>query len=135
MPRETNAWAAAREALAPFGMLHRIENRLGAGTPDVLYCLMSVTGLIETKATLESLTLEQVLFAEMWRDSGGLVHALLRTDRMWFLLDAAGMRSYLEKREPQVLVRATEFPLRDVLRYLAPPERRSRPRREGGWQV
>jgi len=129
MTLETSAWAHAREKLAPFGKLHRIENRVAVGTPDAVYCLLTVTGLLETKATLESLKLEQVIFAEEWEAVGGLAHALLRADRTWFLLDAAGMRRSLEKREPRPLVRSADFPLKEVLFHLAPPARRVRPPR------
>lgn len=126
MPKESHAWAVARDALAPFGELDRIENVIATGFPDVLYCLFRVTGLIETKATAATLKLEQVLFAERWAAAGGLVFTLLRADAIWFLYDAAGTRRlYGRAPDPGPLVRATgAFPLKEVLRHLAPVNRR-----------
>lgn len=124
MPRESHSWAYARGRLAPFGQLVRVENGVMKGFPDTVYCLISVCGLLEMKATLQSLTIEQVLFAEQWHAAGGLCHALLRADRRWFLLDPPGMRRAYAHEEPRPVVAAREFPLKDILRHLAPVERR-----------
>ena len=126
MPRESHAWAVAREALAPFGVLHRVENPIVIGFPDALYCLFGVSGLIESKATVGTLKLEQVLWAEEWSAAGGLVFTLLRADGIWFLYDATGTRQLYDKvAEPVPLVRAAgTFPLKEMLRHLAPVNRR-----------
>ncbi len=124
MPRESGAWAYTRRQLAPFGALVRVENSVAVGFPDTIYCLFGVCGLLEMKATAASLTLEQVLFAEGWLAAGGLCHTLLRADREWFLLDPLGTRRLFEHADPQPIVRAKEFPLKDILRALAPLERR-----------
>lgn len=126
MPRESHAWSVARGELAPFGVTHRVENPVVIGYPDVTYCLIGVTGMIETKATMATLKLEQVLFAEDWSKAGGLVFTLLYADNIWFLYDAPGTRRLYEKAaEPEPLVRAPgPFPLREMLRYLAPVNRR-----------
>jgi len=126
MPRESHAWATARDELSPFGKLCRVENPLITGYPDVTYCLFGVTGMIETKATVETLKLEQVLFAEEWSRAGGLVFTLLRADAIWFLYDPVGTRQLYERAtEPKALVRSPgSFPLREVLRRLAPPGKR-----------
>lgn len=125
MAREASAWDAARGHLAPFGVLERVENGVSLGFPDTVYVLVGVSGLIEMKATAESLTLDQVLFAERWTRAGGLCHTLLRADRTWFLYDASGTRRLYERAVPGPLVRAEgAFPLKDILRYLAPVERR-----------
>lgn len=126
MPRESHAWAVARDALAPFGVLHRVENPILIGFPDVVYCLIGCSGMIESKATVGTLKLEQVLFAENWAAAGGLVFTLLRADAIWFLYDAVGTRRLYEKvSEPEPLVRAPgPFPLKEMLRHLAPVNRR-----------
>ena len=130
MPKESRAWDTAQAALSPFGQLCRVENSLIIGFPDALYCLLGVTGFIETKATAASLTIEQVLFSEKWTRSGGLCHTLLRADRTWFLLDAAGTRRLFEKKEPEPVVRSTgPFPLKEMLSQLAPISRRYVPPR------
>ena len=46
---ERALWRTVRTALAPYGSLVRIENKVELGTPDVLYCLRGVTGLLELK--------------------------------------------------------------------------------------
>lgn len=127
MPRESQAWATARAALSPFGVLHRVENAVVIGYPDVTYCLIGCTGMIETKATVETLKLEQVLFAEEWQRGGGLVFTLLRADRTWFLYDAPGTRQLYERAaDPAPLVRTEgAFPTKEMLRRLAPAGRRT----------
>jgi hypothetical protein len=124
MTLESNAWTAARGALAPFGVLGRVENAVAVGFPDVVYCIMGVSGLLEMKATVASLTAEQVAFGARWVASGGIWHMLLRADDAWRLYDVVGAARVLAREEPHPLVVSREFPLRDVLRALAPPGRR-----------
>ncbi len=124
MPRESNSWAYVRRQLSLFGVLVRVENSIAVGFPDVIYCLFGVCGLLEMKATAASLTLEQVLFAEGWFAAGGLCHTLLHADREWHLLDPPGTRRLFERADPRPIVRAKEFPLKNILRALAPVERR-----------
>lgn len=125
MPRESSSWAVARDHLAPFGVLERVENGVSLGFPDTVYVLIGVSGLLEMKGTVESLKLEQVLFAERWERAGGLCHTLLHADRTWFLYDAAGTRRLYERKDPLPLVRSGSFPLKEILRFLAPVTRRA----------
>lgn len=119
--RESNAWAATRDHLAPFGMLVRVENRVLVGFPDVLYVLRGVTGLLEMKADLTSLTLEQVLFGEGWTREKGLWHLLLHDASGWRLWDAAGARAIYESGDPEPLVTSgSRFPLKFILQHLSP---------------
>jgi hypothetical protein len=125
MPLESHAWSTTRDHLAPFGVLERVENGVSLGFPDTVYCLVGVTGTLEMKATIGSITLDQVLFGERWVKAGGLYHVLLYADRTWFLHDAVGTRLLYEHAEPAPVVRAEgAFPLKEILRHLAPIERR-----------
>ena len=94
---ESGYWGDhVRPALAPFGVLTRIENAVDLGTPDVAYCLRlkplvpAVAGWIELKVLenlpargstpvrIDHLTWEQVRWGEMWVEAGGLAWMLLR---------------------------------------------------------
>lgn len=120
-PDETSSWATARDHLSPFGTLHRIESRLELGVPDVIYCLRRVTGWIESKSTVLTLKLEQVMFAEEWAAAGGLCHMLMYADKIWFLFDSSGMRTIYEGGDAVPVVRAQgKFPLKEMLRCLSP---------------
>jgi len=93
---EATYWAQVRNALAPFGMLRRIENALELGTPDVAYCLRrqptapAFAGWVELKVfprlpqrdpvRIPHLTREQVRWGEEWVAAGG---------HSWLLLKAA----------------------------------------------
>lgn len=137
---EHSLWTTTRKALAPYGLLARIENRVGDGTPDVLYCLQGHTGLMELKhlpswpkrqATpvhIAHLTLEQVLWLESWRDAGGAAWLLLQAGREYLLLTPEAARMIYERRlTPEALrharwcaVRAVgRFPVREVVRVLS----------------
>lgn len=111
MTRESAYWPTVRDNLSPFGVLRRIENGVGDGDGDVLYCLTrpkpgspSVTGFIELKALPTypakritpirppHLSKEQVLFAEEWTAAGGRAWLLLRAPPWHFLFDSAAIR-------------------------------------------
>lgn len=106
---EVSLWASTRRNLAPFGKLERIENLLGKGFPDVLYCLAAhrkaaaQTGFLElkfverepapdNKLVIDSLQLEQVIWAEDWNASGGAIHMLLQVGRRYLLLPPVAFR-------------------------------------------
>lgn len=138
MIREASAYGAMRAALAPYGVLERVENRLSAGTPDLAYALLGVTGWVELKVDLGSLALEQVLFAERWAApigpyAGGLYHLVWRHRRGWAALDAAGARAVYAAHAKQQVARekallwtdTTPFPTAAALTLLAPPPRRT----------
>lgn len=121
MALESHVWSRAREKLSPFGMLIRLENAVYTGTPDVVYCLRKVTGFIETKATIQSLKLEQVMFGEQWALRGGLWHMLLMADNEWFLFNARGARGLHDRTDFQPVVRSKgQFPLKPMLMCLSP---------------
>lgn len=86
---ESGLWSSVRRKLEPFGTLARVENKVDVGTPDVLYVLRGVTGLLELKSepsypkrgrtplVVKKLTKAQVLWQEEWAKSGGRVRTLL----------------------------------------------------------
>jgi len=103
---EANLWRVVREALSPFGRLERIENGVGLGTPDVVYCLrrhakipQATTGWIELKHVpewpkrastpliIEHLTREQVNFASRWALAGGNYTCLVQVKNEFLFLD------------------------------------------------
>lgn len=109
MSSERALWNNTLGKLSPFGALHRVENKVNSGTADICYCLKrkpkekAVSGWIElkeapwpTKATtrffIESLTLEQVVFAEEWLKVGGRAWLLLQADNDYLLLNGRHMR-------------------------------------------
>jgi hypothetical protein len=125
MSEKSQCWQPAREALSPYGVLVRVENALGSGHPDALYCLLGVAGLVECKVDLGTLSLDQVLWAESWQSAGGLSWTLWRHPRGWALLDAAGMRRvYQSSFEPREVAKlwtdSKRFPTSLVLGHLAP---------------
>lgn len=82
---ETDFWnRTVRPALSSFGVLHRIENLIELGTPDVTYCLRrdknsrAISGWIETKFShgwparqntvfkFKHFTMEQAEWLEEW---------------------------------------------------------------------
>lgn len=100
--REAPAWRDLRNRLRPYGRFERVENRVGAGMPDVYYTLASRrTGWLELKylparpvypttpVVVRTLTLEQVAWLRDHAALGATTHLLLRVDRALFLLDAA----------------------------------------------
>lgn len=124
MTLESNAWAAVRRALAPYGRLVRVENRVEAGTPDVAYCLLGVSGWLELKSGA-GLEAEQLLWAEEWSRAGGLWHLLRRgrrggagTPLGWALYDVGAARrlyegltigngwAWMDRLEPATLLEA-----------------------------
>ena len=120
---EAHDWSTVRQALSPFGMMVRVENKLGKGTPDLAYCLRRVSGWLELKHDLSSLTLDQVMFAEGWAAAGGLAFMLWRRPGGWAIFNAAGMRALYSKtpaQESAILWESGPFPLKAVLTILAP---------------
>lgn len=117
MSSERALWNLVRERLAPFGRLERIENRLGVGFPDVLYCLRGVTGLLELKhepwwsndrmagpvlRSVRSLKPEQVAWGQRWHAAGGHVYMLLQVERDYLLLRPQSYGLLLHHMMPRV---------------------------------
>jgi len=134
-----------REALGPWGVLHRVENAVDVGTPDLAYVLRAgiqksapvASGWIELKhatrwparpttpLVIEHLTLDQVLFAERWARAGGWCWALLQVGREYLLLDPPTLRGLFERRfrgrdieAAATAVGPTRLPVGTVLRAL-----------------
>ena len=114
---EANYWPVVRDHLSPFGVLKRVENSVGGGDGDVLYCLTrpkpgatAATGFLELKYLPEyptkrmtpirprHLTKDQVLFAEEWSGAGGRAWLLLRAPPWTLLFDPAGIRGLYEAK-------------------------------------
>lgn len=126
MRESSQCWDPTRKALSPYGALIRVENMLGSGHPDVLYCLLGVAGLMECKVDLGTLSLNQVIWAETWSAARGLSWMLWRHEKGWALFNAFGMRSVFSRvsdpREVAVLWTDNKlFPTRLMLCHLAPP--------------
>ena len=111
--REDAYWSTVRDNLSPFGKLVRIETSTALGVPDVAYALRApngnaATGWIELKSIdgfpkrdatrlhVETLTLEQVAFAEDWTAAGGRAFLLLKAPPWHFLFEPAGIRGVFE---------------------------------------
>lgn len=151
--KEQSANKMFQKWMQPFGMVLRIESRTHKGIPDIYYCIKSMSkssmfypqaaghkGWIETKyledwprgydtpVCIRSLTLEQVLWHEEHRASGGVSWLFLQVSREYFLLPAAlHLRPLYERRTTRDdLVRAAQdyahgrggFPLAPVVRCL-----------------
>ena len=114
MSSERAFWNLLDEKLSPFGILHRIENRVGTGTPDVAYCLRRrpkgpiTSGWLELKQTewpsrsgtpftIESLTLNQVQFLERWSKNGGMAFLLAQVDHDYLLWHPQKIRPILNR--------------------------------------
>lgn len=97
--------------LTPYGVVRRVENPIDPGFPDFVCCFRGHVHLIEAKylprlparvATpihIDSLTLEQVTWAESWAKAGGSAWLLLQAGRSCYGLFApAVMRALFEGR-------------------------------------
>lgn len=119
MTREAAYWPTVRENLSPFGILRRVENGVGGGDGDVIYCLtrpkpgsLASTGFIELKSLPSypvrrstpirppHLSKDQVLFAEDWAAAGGRAWLLLRAPPWTLLFDVAGIRALYQGEVP-----------------------------------
>lgn len=128
MTLESNAWAAVRRVLAPYGCLRRVENRIEAGFPDAVYTLLGVGGALETKSLAE-ISAEQILWAEAWTapPALGLWHAIRREPKGgWGLYDlrAAWRWHRHETIEGEGYVWTERLKAPSLLVHLAPRERR-----------
>jgi len=98
---EAGFWTKVRGAIndTPHARAHKLTDMFTAGTPDALYCIDGVTGVLELKyvpawpvrdATLieVGLTEAQRVWLEEWRGrAGGRAHVLLGVAKDWFLLE------------------------------------------------
>jgi len=87
--REANVCTRLRgRLLRPGDRFDRVENGLGAGTPDINYCFLSVEGWIEVKAPIEPARPSTALFPSN--------HEVTTEQRNWFLAQRlARGRAYL----------------------------------------
>lgn len=99
-----------RPRLGRFGILRRIENRIGEGTPDVLYTLRrraalpAATGFIELKKAehwptgkgtplrFNHFSVGQVAWMEEWASHGGRVCVLAQVEDDYLLVPPEGLR-------------------------------------------
>ncbi len=96
MSSESALWQTVRRHLLPHGLLIRVENRVGPGTPDVVYCIRGRVGWLELKhvarwpardhLTLRHLTQLQILWLQQWRAEWGRAWILLQVDRDYMFL-------------------------------------------------
>lgn len=102
MSSEAALRAIVKEKLSPFGKLERIEQKMGEGTPDILWLLSlpgwpAATGLMELKHvasfpkrsktpfTIPSLTRAQADWARSWEEAGGMSPLLLQVGSTYCL--------------------------------------------------
>jgi hypothetical protein len=106
MGSESGLWNTLAPKLRPFGALHRVENRVEAGMPDLHYILRrkpgarAACGWLELKyeaawpaqddgaVHIKMLTLEQVNWHLDYAALGGRVGTLAQFGRSYVLLDA-----------------------------------------------
>lgn len=133
-----------KDRLAPFGLIQRVENRVEAGTPDVLYLISrlpaprpAATGWVELKyigawparastpVRSDTLTLAQVLFLEGWTRAGGRAWLLTQIGRGYLFLNGSRARLLLDGvPRDEIVARAdvwnpTSLTLRDLVGCLA----------------
>lgn len=109
MAGERNLWNTMRTHMKPLGVVERVENSAGAGTPDVTYCLAGVSGWVELKAlddwpvrpattiSIPKLKKEQVEWLSRWHKAGGRAYMLLQVQRQYVLLDPMTTRDVYER--------------------------------------
>lgn len=137
---ETDLSALSCSQLRQFGSVHRIENKLDKGTPDVCAALRfpgrDVTHTVwiehkhcrrwpagdETPLHIKSFTLEQLLWLEGWH---GRCCVILQVARDYLLLPPCHLRKVFERRAPEEIVRALatvqgagKYPTPGIIRWL-----------------
>jgi len=95
---EAGLWRRVREAINsyPHAQARKLTDAFTAGTPDALYCVDGIAGVLELKYTewpkraatliLIELTEEQRAWLEAWERAGGRAYVLLGVGKNWFLL-------------------------------------------------
>ena len=80
MRPEQRLWRVIREHVTLWPKSHwvRIENEVGAGQPDVEYCVDGICGWLELKVWPRALERTQVLWSRERIKAGGAVHVLVR---------------------------------------------------------
>ncbi len=141
---ETSLWNTMRKHhkadKEPAGTLERIENNVGAGTPDVLYCLLGHVGMIELKAIpswpkrpdtivkIDHFTKQQKVWLSRWVRCGGKAYVLLKVaqPREYLLFDAATAIAQIGATNKEQLCRCAViyqpriFPWTAIKNVLAP---------------
>ncbi len=130
MSSERALWQTVRRHLSPHGLFHRIENRIGAGTPDVVYCIKGRTGWLELKhvprwpprdkLTLRYLTSFQILWMRQWRQHEGRAWVLLQVERDYLFLSPDPIEQCTKEQllERAELVGKGRFPTAEALKLL-----------------
>lgn len=142
---EDALWRKAREELAPWGVLHRVENSIDRGTGDVAYAIRVRgdvgSGWIELKHVpkwpanddtpfvIRKLTQDQVDFLVQWQHAGGRAWCLLQVGRGYWLLDPPLIQAVHARTVTGPAVRRlavagspSRFPFGNILRALVRPE-------------
>jgi hypothetical protein len=90
-------WLWLKKHVATVGFWQRVENRAGAGTPDVYYCVLGGMGWLELKhldawparastpVRIEHFTMEQKAWLINHAREGGRAFLLLRVDHQYLL--------------------------------------------------
>lgn len=138
--KESSLWQTVKRELQPFGSVMRVENMLGAGTPDVAFSLQRPSGergagWLELKQLAKwpsrddttvnaHLTLEQAMWLRSWSRTG-IAFVLLQVGREYLLIDSPMLlheRSYTrDSLRAEALVWAEgAFPRFAILKHLTP---------------
>lgn len=143
MTSEAALRAIVRRALAPYGIIKRVENPIDPGTPDMAWQLAtprlgSAAGWLELKALeafpsrqatpvrIPSLTREQAAWAAEWEGAGGKSPLLLQVGRAYGLFAGARIGElFLDNPHPAAALAASasvwamgRFPTALILRAL-----------------
>lgn len=119
---ETNLWKRLRDALAPYGFdLHRVENLLEPGMPDVNYCCGAAEGWIELKYSTvpkrsstrvfgaKGLRKEQILWIERRIRTKGIVWIFAQASQHLVLLDGCHAAGFNEMTLTQLRLSASWY--------------------------
>lgn len=84
MKPEQRLWKTVREHVIHWPKSHwqRIENEVGAGQPDVNYCIDGVEGWLELKVWPRKLEPSQILWARTREACGGITWVLVKASTL-----------------------------------------------------
>lgn len=142
---ESLFWSSTvRPKLGMFGILRRMENRVGEGTPDVCYCIRrhktgqvpAASGWMELKHLYEwpkgdktlvrwnHFTLEQVNWIEEWHEGGGRACVLAQVERDYMLFPPWTVRRVQAGAPKDEMISLADvysrgtFPTANIIRWL-----------------